>query len=98
VVDVTGYVATYATAEPVMASAVVTSANIKITYNQAVNCAALAPADFTYYYSGASSGGGIASGTCSGSVLTLLPTTTFTLPVGVGTIEYIAGAVVGDNV
>jgi len=98
VVDVFGYFATYVTSGPVMASAVVTDTSIAITYNQAVNCAALDAADFTYYYSGAASGGLVASGSCSGDVLTLLPVTSFLLPVGVGTIEYIAVGAAGDNV
>ncbi len=96
VVDVFGYFATYVTSGPVMASAVVSATSIAITYNQAVNCAALHLADFTYYYSGSSSGGAIAGGTCAGDVLTL--TGSFTLPVGVGTIEYIASGVALEDV
>jgi hypothetical protein len=98
VVDVFGYFATYVTAGPVMASAVVSATSIAITYNQAVTCAAGADADFTYYYSGAASGGattGAPGAVCSGDTLTL--TGVFTLPVGVGTIEYIAGALVVTN-
>ncbi len=99
VVDVFGYFTAYATAGPVMASAVVTNASIAITYNQAVNCAALTAADFTYYYSGAASGGAPTGGTCSGDVLTLTTGGAgFTLPVGVGTIEYIASGVATHDV
>ena len=98
VVDVFGYFATYATAGPVMASAVVTNTSIAITYNQAVNCALLTLAEFTYYYSGAASGGVVTGVRVSGDVLTLTAAGGFTLPVGVGTIEYIASGVPADNV
>ena len=69
-----------------------------ITYNEAVNCALLTFADFTYYYSGAASGGVVTGGTCSGDVLTLAAAGGFTLPVGVGTIEYIASGVATHDV
>ena len=98
VVDVFGYFTTYVTVGPVMASAVVTATSITVTYNQAVTCVAAADAEFTYYYTGAASGGattGAPGAVCSGTTLTL--SGTFTLPVGVGTIEYIAGANVVKN-
>jgi hypothetical protein len=86
VVDVFGYFTSFST---IMASAVVTDTSIAITYNQAVTCDAAGTVykDFTYYSTGSTSGGGIASASCAGDVLTLLPTGIFTLPTG-GTIEY----------
>jgi hypothetical protein len=78
-------------AAPVMQSAVVTAGSIVITYNVPTTCAT-ASADFVYDSTTGTSGGAIAS--CSGvNTVTLLPTTTFTLPVGTtATLVYTAPA------
>jgi hypothetical protein len=67
---------------PAMVSAVVSPSSIAITYNEAVSCATAAYSDFVYDAAAATSGGTIATASCSGSVVTLDPaaSTTFVVP------------------
>jgi len=75
-----------ATPAPAMASAVVGSTTIAITYNENVTCDATGtvPGDFAYFSTGTTSGLGTGTITaaCATDVLTLTTTGTFTAPVG----------------
>ena len=63
---------------PSMQSATVGATSIAITYNEGVNCATAADADFVYDYTGTTSGGSFTNCSGTGDVITL--TGAFTLP------------------